>query len=132
MILFGKRYCGYHFFDAKDLDWNMTTGNPEHWETVIDFPREFAVEPEVFLSISAISSKGDNKISLFASDITVRDFKLNITVWGGTEISGIGINWIATDEWLQTMQATGGEIVVDEEKERVRKMLARIESEKRS
>lgn len=129
MILFGKRHCGVNFFDAQDIDWTLCSGNQATWTTFIKFPREFAVEPEVFLSMAAVSASGNTRISLWPTTITLKGFTLNIAVWGNTECSGISVNWMATDEWLGNLQALDGEIETDKTKQvrKLREELAELE-----
>lgn len=102
MIQLGSRYCGLNFFDAKDADWNLIGhGQTATWSHYIRFPKEFTSEPIVQLSVSGLNATGPTcRYSLLAGNVTAVGFELQINVWGGTELSAVGVNWIATDEWF--------------------------------
>lgn len=100
MIQFGVRYCGMNFFDAKDEDWNFHLGVPGTWSKKIDFRSQFSSEPEVFVAISSINSSNSPRISLHPTNITRKGFVLNVSLVAGSDLAGIGVLWIASDDYM--------------------------------
>ena len=94
-----KIQSGSVSIDGNDPMWTLTKNQTEKAAQIIPvrFDGSFEAVPRVITSLYSISASKDynSNISVTYDNVTVTGFDIHINVWGGTEIYGIGVSWIA-------------------------------------
>jgi len=66
------------------------------------FDTPFSKEPQVMVALSNIFANGVNKsvrIDVRAINIDTNSFDVQMKTWDGSEVFGLDVDWIATDDY---------------------------------
>jgi hypothetical protein len=95
----GTRYCGQHYYDANDTDWNLLgTNGVRTWSKTITYPTAFSVTPtgvQVFVSGFHVLNGFSPKFTLSVSTVTTTSFLLSINTFDDCQIVGVTVGWFA-------------------------------------
>ena len=94
----GVRYCGRHFYDADDADWNLIGNSGDRtWATTITFDEAYTTSPSVqaFIVFFNITGGATYKLGVGVSLVTEESFQIQIHTWDDTQIAGVGVGWLA-------------------------------------
>ena len=97
-----KVQSGTESMDAANSNWNLinkSTAKPNgaSIRMPVIFKEGFKKRPEVITSFYNLSYSKDfnTNISVEATNVTEKGFTISVKAWGGTNVFGVGINWIA-------------------------------------
>ncbi|MEQ9437492.1 MAG: H-type lectin domain-containing protein [Cyclobacteriaceae bacterium] len=89
---------GSFSIDQSNPDWTL---NEQTQLTIpVNFNVQFEKTPRVTTSIYSLSASKDfnTNVSVSTANVTNNSFQIEINIWGGTQLFGIGVSWIAHTE----------------------------------
>ncbi|MBZ0179180.1 MAG: H-type lectin domain-containing protein [Melioribacteraceae bacterium] len=92
---------GGYFFDANTKHFTLDKNEGKRTvELEVNFKKPFESKPNVVLSITVLDAVKDTKMRYSVEAVAVsRDgFVVKASVWGDTQLTAIGGNWIAHTE----------------------------------
>ncbi len=96
--LFAQTQSGSYFFNNSTAGFTLDKNEGlRSVEVEVSFNKPFDVKPKVVLSITVLDAVKDTKMrySVEAKSVSRDGFVIKVAVWGDTQLTGIGGNWLA-------------------------------------
>jgi hypothetical protein len=87
--------------NKTDPEWRLLEGEGERtYDKYIDFKESFSKTPQIVIGISYLDivEGSSHRIQVYAKDITIHGFSVEIKTWADTHIWGAGAGWLAYGE----------------------------------
>ena len=85
---------GYKEYADSDVMMSGPLADRQHYYDII-FTKPFENVPKVITNIVSSTAQENNRLSVFAENITKTGFKLKIHTWWNTKIKRVEYSWIA-------------------------------------